>query len=255
MDQFVYDHSLEGFLTAVFEVYKSKARDPFIVREAYQQATLFGRSIIVETDEAKADRVWKGIEEKGGGSLLRLLYRVFLSELADREQVMLKVIQRTFEVGGKVIEELHLPEVMRLQEINKMMGREKHRFEAFVRFRKLKDGRFYALIDPDFDVLPLILPHFVSRYADQHWVIHDVKRRYAISYDTKHWQVLRFAADAISFSDIPISEWDESEHAYEQLWQSYFKAVNIPARRNTKLHVQHVPKRYWKYLWEKKLKL
>ena len=31
----------------------------------------------------------------------------------------------------------------------------------------------------------------------------------------------------------------------------YFKSTNIKSRKNMKLHLQHVPKRYWKYLTEK----
>lgn len=43
----------------------------------------------------------------------------------------------------------------------------------------------------------------------------------------------------------------DAEKDYQELWKTYFKAVDIPERRNMKLHVQHVPKRYWKYLIEK----
>ncbi|MES2689093.1 MAG: DUF4130 domain-containing protein, partial [Bacteroidota bacterium] len=44
---------------------------------------------------------------------------------------------------------------------------------------------------------------------------------------------------------------DEHEEWYRQLWAGYFKHTNIPSRKNIKLHLQHVPKRYWKYLPEK----
>jgi probable DNA metabolism protein len=44
---------------------------------------------------------------------------------------------------------------------------------------------------------------------------------------------------------------DEKEELYQHLWQQYFKSVNIVSRKNTKLHIQHMPKRYWKYLTEK----
>jgi probable DNA metabolism protein len=46
--------------------------------------------------------------------------------------------------------------------------------------------------------------------------------------------------------------YDQQEDLYQLLWQVYYKNVNIPARRNIKLHRQHVPVRYWKYLIEKK---
>ena len=43
------------------------------------------------------------------------------------------------------------------------------------------------------------------------------------------------------------------EAKWYQHWldKNYFKSTNIVARKNTKLHTQHVPKRYWKYLTEK----
>ncbi len=44
---------------------------------------------------------------------------------------------------------------------------------------------------------------------------------------------------------------DEKEELYQTLWQQYFQSVNIKARKNMKLHIQHMPKRYWKYLVER----
>ncbi|HCV81945.1 MAG TPA: DNA metabolism protein, partial [Zunongwangia profunda] len=43
----------------------------------------------------------------------------------------------------------------------------------------------------------------------------------------------------------------ENEISFQKLWKSYFESTNIKSRKNTKLHLQHVPKRYWKYLTEK----
>jgi probable DNA metabolism protein len=49
--------------------------------------------------------------------------------------------------------------------------------------------------------------------------------------------------------------YDESELLYQMLWQQYFNSVNIAARKNTRLHLRHMPKRYWKYLPEKRSNL
>ena len=40
---------------------------------------------------------------------------------------------------------------------------------------------------------------------------------------------------------------------YDQLWKDYFHSVNIQARQNMKLHIQYVPKRYWRYMNEKSI--
>ena len=40
-----------------------------------------------------------------------------------------------------------------------------------------------AIVQPDFNVLPLIEKHFRERYADQRWLIYDVRRKYGLYYD------------------------------------------------------------------------
>jgi probable DNA metabolism protein len=46
----------------------------------------------------------------------------------------------------------------------------------------------------------------------------------------------------------------DEEFQFQELWQNYFESTNITERKNIKLHVRHVPKRYWKYLSEKQPK-
>jgi probable DNA metabolism protein len=45
-------------------------------------------------------------------------------------------------------------DVLMVQQVSKKVEREKHRMEAFVRFQLTKDGLYYALIQPDYNVLP-----------------------------------------------------------------------------------------------------
>jgi probable DNA metabolism protein len=141
----------------------------------------------------------------------------------------------------------------------KQVGREKHRMEAFVRFKKCKDGLFLSLIAPDFNVLPVIEGHFKRRYQDQRWLIYDEKRKYGLYYDLNHVHQVQMDAHAVDrqtaighSQDFSI-ELDEDEALYDQLWKDYFRSVNIEARKNIKLHIQHVPKRYWRYMNEKML--
>ncbi len=48
-------------------------------------------------------------------------------------------------------------------------------------------------------------------------------------------------------------ELDEEELLYDELWKDYFNSVNIQASKNMKLHIQYVPKRYWRYMNKKTL--
>jgi probable DNA metabolism protein len=75
------------------------------------------------------------------------------------------------------------PAVLTVFQTAKKVWREKHRMEAFVRFQRTADGLYYAIIEPDYNVLPLIAEHFQTRYADQRWMIYDARRRYGMYYD------------------------------------------------------------------------
>ena len=168
-----------------------------------------------------------------------------------------QVIQAIIQKGdASVLENFANPFILKAAQIEKMMHREVHRMHAFVRFQKSKDGLFYAAIDPDFDVLPLIGDHFERRYADQSWLIFDAKRHYGLYYDQTTMSfvsaddpILKINVEALEDDSFQ----DEREREYQALWKNYFHAVNIRERNNVKLHLRHVPKRYWKYLTEKRL--
>ena len=147
-------------------------------------------------------------------------------------------------------------DVLLLQQVSRKVAREKHRMEAFVRFQLTKDDLYYAMIQPDYNVLPLISKHFTSRYADQKWLIYDSLRKYGLYYDLhKTVEVqLNFEID-VNNKTLLHTIHDEKEELYQKLWHQYFTSVNIVARKNMKLHIQHMPKRYWKNLVEKKPKL
>ena len=110
-----------------------------------------------------------------------------------------------------------------------------------------------AIIQPDFNVLPLISNHFKKRYADQQWLIYDSRRKYGLYYNMNAVSEVQidFTTD-LQNEDAKNNSYDENEILYQELWKQYFSSVNIKARKNTKLHIQHMPKRYWKFLTEKK---
>jgi probable DNA metabolism protein len=124
--------------------------------------------------------------------------------------------------------------------------------EAFVRFQKTADHLYFAIIEPDYNVLPLIKDHFRKRYADQKWLVYDAKRKYGIFYNLEEVAEVQINFEKeMSRGKKVQTIYNSDEEIYQQLWHQYFKSVNIAARKNTKLHIQHMPRRYWKYLTEK----
>lgn len=247
-----YDGTFEGLLTVIFEVYEHKLGLVKICRSGSPQQVFFTDKRSIASDPAKANRVLKGLTERLSAGGVQRLYAAHLSELEGEEDNLLGFIRYVFSSKEAVEDDFGNKYVIRLSLVIKMVRREKHRMEAFVRFQKMADGIFYASVEPDYNVLPLILAHFKRRYADQRWIIYDLKRAYGIYYDLNEAEFVQL--DFVSgkqYGKTIISSYSEDEMLYQALWKDYFKHVNIAARKNTKLHLQHVPKRYWKHLTEK----
>lgn len=252
MTTLLYDGSFEGFLTGIFEAYDRKLPEYCIRREDRHMSQMFSDVQVVTVDRTKANRVLNGLRRRMTRVGLEYLYYTSFSELPEAEDVMQAFITHILSHKENAEQDFSNASVLRIARIAKMVSRERHRMKAFVRFQLTKDGMYYAAIEPDFNVIPLIISHFRNRYADQRWLIYDVKRKYGIYYnlDSVETVTLQFEPGNYQGKDISIS-FDETEPMYQQLWQQYFKSVNIASRRNMTLHLRHVPRRYWGFLTEK----
>lgn len=250
----LYDKTFEGFLTAVFEVFEYKYVDVQIVQMINFQSSFFSAPIPILTNPQKSDRVLKRLEKQLGKNGVQELLYAFLSEVASRETVLFQVIHYAVQNPTKnILQDYSHQAVMQLSKLVKSVHRERHRMKAFIRFELLKDGIYFAEIHPDYDVLTLIITHFKNRYQDQKWLIYDAKRGYGVYYDLEIVEIITLDEEAQLQIQARDQLLDQKEIDYQKLWIEYFDHTNIIERKNTKLHIQHVPKRYWRYLTEKKM--
>ncbi|AEG99924.1 TIGR03915 family putative DNA repair protein [Lacinutrix sp. 5H-3-7-4] len=248
----VYDGSFDGFLTSIFVSFDLKLEKVNIVKSQFFQDSFFEEKETIITDKEKADRVWLGLKNKMKPIELSRMYYAFLSENSIVENTLFMAIKYVFKNKGNVASNFSNPYILQISKLSKNVSREKHRMEAFVRFKLTKDNIYFANIEPDFNVLPLISKHFKNRYADQKWMIYDLKRNYGIYYNLEKVDVVTLEFDA-NYNPTQNSKaiFSDAELEFQELWKNYFKSTNIASRKNLKLHQQHVPKRYWKYLSEK----
>lgn len=255
MTTYIFDGSLEGLLTSIFEFYERKPDRVQLVSKNNFHPLLLEETLEILNDEAKAKRVWTGLKKKITPDWQSRFYKTFLSETEESFQHLFDFACYIFDNPAGAEQNYGHPSVMAISKMDKSVNREKHRMKAFIRFQETSDGIFYAPIEPDYNVLPLIASFFKNRYADQKWIIYDLKRQYGLYYDEVQIEEIRLEYQPIVKSDpmnLPSDILYEKEELYSLLWNDYFKSTNIPARKNMKLHMQHVPKRYWKYLTEKK---
>ena len=259
----LYEPSFEGWLSAVFYVYTNKLQDDaslqLIAHDCYIPS-LIAQATSVATDADNAERVLIKLHKLLGRSGMRNILWGFLSEKAHIGTTLFQVIKYAIDYPSRhIMQDLGNLNVLDLVQTVKSVGREKHRMEAFVRFEHTTDDIYFARVEPDFNVLPLIGEHFRQRYQDQHWAIYDVARGYGLYYDKSKSTPSR-PADLQTITDLdgavlrnPASIHSEDEQRYQKFWQGYFTNVNIKERKNSRLHKQYLPQRYWKYLSEKQV--
>ncbi|MBF0694603.1 MAG: TIGR03915 family putative DNA repair protein [Flavobacterium sp.] len=249
---YLFDGSFEGLLTAVFDAYELKNNVVRIVTDSHYEPSLLDDVHHVVTDENKATRVLNGLRKKLSIDWQNRIFKAYLSELPEAFQHIFDFLRYVFDNTTKVETNYGHPSVIAISKLDKSVNRERHRMKAFIRFQETADGSFYAAVDPDYNVLPLIVSFFKNRYADQKWIIYDIKRKYGLYYDLHEVISVTFDfVEEVKDGNPQTAVLDEKESLYSVLWSDYFKSTNIPARKNMKLHLQHVPKRYWKYLTEK----
>ena len=196
--------------------------------------------------------VWNGVRAKSYNAI-SAIYFAYLSETEGIEFVLFNYIKKLMAAKNGKQGDFSDETIRYISQLARKVGREKHRMEAFVRFQLTKDGIYFANIEPDFNVLPLISKHFRNRYADQQWLIYDVKRRYGIFYNLEGVEIVSLNLEEVHYNRTRKNRiFTDNEYEYQDLWNNYFKSTHIKSRINRKLHTQHVPKRYWKYLSEKK---
>lgn len=255
MNVFAYDNSFEGLLTLVFESYRQGCFPDEIRCGEGSHPVLFTSAVTIETDDRKAERVWKGIVKHSSEENAHRIYRVFLAGLPDTPMLLLRYIRLIIDSNKNEETNFSEPVVVEIHKLHRKVCREAHRLNGFVRFQKTVEGSYYASFAPRYDVLPLCIPHFKDRFAGQLWIIYDLKRKYGFLYDLK--DVSRIVFDELNVNQqngqLHPSLLAADEKLYQQLWKCYFHSICIQERKNERLHRQLLPKRFWTYLPEKEI--
>ena len=245
---FLTDGTFDGLLTAVFEAYAGRAEPAQIRSRKMHRPGLFEECVGISSDAQKAARVWKGLRRHLGSDGRAQLYQAYLAGESGVEILIYRHIRAAVPAGADTGGRQDPAVRIAIDRLSQKVIREAHRMKGLVRFSKMENDLYMALVNPRYDVLPLIRRHFEQRYADQRWIIFDTVRNYGLFFDTAKTREVRADSGMLPSEPGPAGTSDE---ACRQLWKTYFTAVDIIERHNPKLHLRHLPRRYWQYLPEK----
>ena len=240
---YLYDGSFEGFLCVAGRLRDGGAEPDGIVSTARDyQASLLGEEEEAATDPAMADRVSTDIRMRVSVRAFRHLACAFLTEWEGVEMDLWRYLRLGWEVG-RAVDARHADErVGRVHKASRAVGRECHFQHCYLRFRRLASGVFYAPMEPEFDVLCLVAPHFVRRMNSEQLFIHDLRREKAFLYREGEMAVVEAPPFEPGLA--------EEETLYQEMWRDYFRIIAVPGRRNPRLQAGNMPVRYWRYLIE-----
>ncbi|MDR1113686.1 MAG: TIGR03915 family putative DNA repair protein [Candidatus Margulisbacteria bacterium] len=239
---FIYDNSLEGLFTAIFEAYRLKITPEIAAVENYQKG-LFDETRSIASDPAKAARVSAKLQALG---IFHNVQYCYLSSVPAKEKIIFNYVRKTLSAGRNVDGNYADPDVASALECLRRVAREAERLKGLLRFQELSDGSFYAACEPEHCVLPLLAGHCRARFSAQNWLIHDARRSLALVYQDRKLNL--FSAVHIQNAR---DKYAALESHYQELWKTFWRAVAIQERKNPQLQRQFMPKRYWKYLVEK----
>lgn len=253
MNVFTYDKTFEGLLTSVFEAYDRKLFPDVLSAEQEPLPLFYNEVIHVITDETKSNRVWKGLQKKLSPAGLSVLTTAWLSELPEIDILLFRYMRKAINAPQSIELNFGDPDVLQASQIGKKVSQERMRVIQFLRFQKAADGTFFAALEPLYNVLPIAISHFQDRFADQTWLIYDLKREYGYFYDQTQVTEVRFETREAHLLTGKLNPqlMDRDEQLFQKLWKEYFTSISIKARKNPKLHRQNLPARFWKYLPEK----
>lgn len=239
----LFDDTFEGLMTAFFDAYARRPHPVAILPESACQLEFDRRYQTVATDPIKAERVVRGIERQIGDFAYEKVWVAALADLPGVSQAIYQYLLWGFEIGRSIRSRLADERVLAVDKAVALVTREAGFLREFLRLAEMEGGVYYGEISPRHQVLPLIMPHFVDRFADQPFVVQDCTHKMAGVAHGGEWYIT-------SSSAFSLPETSAREKSIQHLWRTFYHKVAVEERVNPKLQRQLMPKKYWKHMVE-----
>lgn len=205
----VYDGSFEGLMCCIFTLYEQKIPVFRLARIGEPLGELFAQTIQVKSNKAQAQRVWSGIKRKSSNISLERIELAYLSEIRGEDHTIIRYVQYLIDSKKNIEENLSHPVVQRLNDVVKMLHREKQVVKEKIRFQTLVNDIKYNIIEPNYNVLPLLKEYLLQKYAKQKWIVYDIRRNKGLFYNLQEIKDIHL--------DLPTKNPDENMFQEEEL--------------------------------------
>ena len=237
----VYDGSFEGFLSLIYEVYYQKLK-PLKIYKTLPNEIIFDEIKEIVTIEENSKKVLDSMKKIFPKDIVCKILNIFMCDTKEFEMALLEYIILGFK-DTKQLLNINNSSIFYLESLEKELFRHVHKMTGFIRFEELEDGTLYAKIQTKFNVAYFLGKHFLKRFNNQNFIIHDIEREIAFVKIENNISI-----ENIASFDTPT--YSENEAKFQKLWSSFFNSVSIKERTNLKLQQNLVPLIYRTYMNE-----
>ena len=237
----LYHGTFEGFLSLVYEVYYKKLK-PTKIYKTLPNEILFEEILEINSSKESGIKVLNAIKTKFPKEILEKILNIFMCDSKEFEMALLEYIVIGFK-DSKQLYNINNSCVFYLNNLEKELFRVTHKLTGFIRFEELEDKTLYAKIESKFNVVYFLGRHFLKRFNNQNFIIHDINRKLAFVKMQNDYSIKE-----VAFFDKP--NYSPNEEKFQKLWKSFFSGVTINERTNLKLQTQMVPLLYRTYMSE-----
>lgn len=243
MIAYKYDGTLDGIFTCVYHSFIND-EIPYAISCEQIQTKIGGKIRIIETDHVANKRIITALYKYIGLNALADIRYAFRNGSDETAIKIFNYVRKTFEARKCIAGKFSDQTVLDFYDTIKKVGNEVHRMKGFLRFSQTAGDIYYAHFSPDNDIADLLLPHFMLRFKNMPFVIHDVKRNVLAMYNGQESKIIKSCHPLLV-------EFSAEEESFRKLWQTYYNSISIKERRNEKLMRAFMPIRYHEHLIEK----
>ena len=249
---FVCENTPEGIFTGVYDAWSSRLGHANVRLEVQGEYnySLFSEYREVKTDRIKAQKVVRSVRRSLSELAYSWIYRTTLSEREDRADAIYRFLVCGFSAGAagrQITENLQIPAVQAVFQINRAVANEAHLQTEFLRFAEYSDRVLFSEIGPKNRVTALLMPYFVDRLPSEPFIIYDKNHQEAGVWTGKgKWYMMR--GNEAKLLQSLSGKTDQSKYA--ALWSAFFHQIGIKERENSICQRTHLPLRYRKYMTE-----
>lgn len=231
---YLYDGTIEGLFTVIFNAYKVLEEVDSISKRVSQVNSKKER-VKCPTEENKALRVKKSIIKNFSYSFYESVLRVFAVSSEKKELAIARTLKKLYLHGFYYLESDD-KDVKDFRNLLDKVSGEINSYKS-LHFEE-KKGLFFAKVQPQNDILFFVYRHFKNKLANKSFVIADFRRNKAVIYNGQEGK----------FFEFEMSEDMKSTDAFFDLWLSFYDEVAPDKRKFDREGMEDMQRSYWSHM-------